>query len=131
MLGLLLTVVLTQAGPPRDVAEILGTWRGRSTCTDRVAAPACQDEEVVYEMTAGSAESPVHWKAYKIVNGQTELMGELELRYSDADRCWRADFSSPRVTSVWCLSVNGAQMTGTAWLLPGKQVIRSVRVRKE
>ena len=119
------------AAASHDRKEILGTWRGTSTCTDRVAAPACQDEEVVYDMTIGSADHPVHWTAYKVVAGQKTLMGELDLRYSDADRCWRADFSSPRLASVWCLSVNGAQMTGTAWLLPGKQVIRAVSARKE
>jgi len=119
------------ASAVHDIKEILGTWEGTSTCTDRVAAPACQDEVAVYEISAAAAQGAAAWKAYKIVAGQKVLMGELELRYSDTDHCWRADFSSPRVASIWCLSVKGAQMTGTAWLMPGKQVIRAVSARKK
>jgi hypothetical protein len=37
------------AGP---VDEIVGTWRGTSACVDRQSAPACTDEEVIYEIVA-------------------------------------------------------------------------------
>ena len=40
-------------------AELIGTWRGTSTCTDRVAAPACNDETVVYEFSAGPKPRPL------------------------------------------------------------------------
>jgi hypothetical protein len=50
-------------------SELIGVWQGTSTCTDRIAAPACQDETVVYELTAGTKPDTVHWKANKIVNG--------------------------------------------------------------
>jgi hypothetical protein len=105
-----------------------GTWRGTSTCTDRVAAPACADEVVVYEFTAGAKPGIVHWKADKIVNGQREPMGEMDLAYDTDSKCWKAEFNS-RV--AWCLAVDGAHMTGTAWLLPGKQTVRKVDLRKD
>jgi hypothetical protein len=73
----------------------------------------------------------VHWKADKIVDGQRAPMGEMDLTYDTGEACWEAEFQSPRVHSVWCLIVNGAHMTGTARLLPGKQTIRKVDVRKE
>src|SRR6185295_16812892 len=57
-------------------AAPMGVWRGASTCTDRVAAPACHDEVVVYEFTAGAKAGTVHWKADKIVDGQRQPMGE-------------------------------------------------------
>ena len=39
-----------QGAAPVD--EIVGTWRGSSVCVDRQAAPACNDEQVVYEIGA-------------------------------------------------------------------------------
>jgi hypothetical protein len=73
----------------------------------------------------------VHWKADKIVNGQREPMGEMDLTYDTADACWKAEFRSPRVHSVWCLVIDGSHMTGTARLLPGKQTVRKIDVRKD
>jgi hypothetical protein len=108
-----------------------GVWRGTSTCTDRVAAPACHDEVVVYEFTAGAKAGTVHWKADKIVDGQRQPMGEMDLSYDTADACWRAEFSSPRIQGVWCLAVDGAHITGTARLLPGKETVRKIDVRKD
>jgi hypothetical protein len=108
-----------------------GLWRGISTCTDRGALPACRDEVVIYEFRAGSKPGTVHWKADKIVGGQREPMGEMDLTYDTGDACWRAEFSSPRVHSVWCLAVDGAHMTGTGRLLPGKQIVRKIDVRKD
>ena len=120
-----------QATPIHDTNEILGTWQGTSTCTDRVAAPACNDEVIVYEVSAGAVRGVAHWKGYKIVAGQRDLMGELDFTYSADDRCWRADMSSTRVVGVWCLSVQGSAMIGSAWLLPGKQVVRAVKAQKQ
>jgi hypothetical protein len=40
--GWVLTAVAA-APADHDPAEILGSWKGTSTCSDRVAAPACHD----------------------------------------------------------------------------------------
>jgi hypothetical protein len=108
-----------------------GTWRGTSTCTDRVAAPACKDEVVVYEFTTGAKAGTVHWKADKVVDGKRQTMGEMELTWDATDACWKSEFKSPRSHSIWCLKVDGTHMTGSAWLLPGKQTVRRIDVRKE
>jgi len=112
----------TTPGP----AQLIGTWRGTSTCTDRVAAPACNDETVVYEFSAGPKPGLVHWKADKIVNGQREPMGEFDLAYDKTEACWKAEYRGPRVTSVWRLTVNGKRLTGTGRLLPGNETIRKL-----
>jgi len=112
-------------------SELIGTWRGTSTCVDRVAAPACRDEVVIYDFTAGAKPGSVHWKADKVVEGQRAPMGEMDLVYDAGERCWLAEFNSPRVHSVWCLTVDAAHLTGTAWLLPGKQTIRRIDARKD
>lgn len=112
-------------------AQLIGVWRGTSTCIDRVAAPACQNETVVYEFTPGPQPGAVHWVADKVIAGQRERMGELELEYDKAEGCWEAVFTAPRVTSVWRLTVDGSRLTGTARLLPGNETIRRVDLRKE
>ena len=111
--GFTLAAVLASAVVPRfslatpaapGPASPLGVWRGSSTCTDLAAAPGCRDEAVVYEFTVGAQPGTVRWKA---------------------------EFKSPRVHSLWCLTVDGAHMTGTGQLLPGKQTIRKINVRKD
>ena len=139
-MGVTMAVVVACTALPRfslaapeapSPATPLGVWRGTSTCTDRVAAPACHDEAVVYEFTKGTQAGTVHWKADKLVDGQRATMGEMDLVYDAGEACWRAEFSSPQVHSVWCLVVEGAHITGTGRLLPGKQTIRKIDVRKD
>ena len=122
--GSVMSEATTQAAPN-------GVWRGTSTCTDRVALPACHDEVVVYEFTPGAKPGTVHWKADKTVHGQRESMGEMDLAYDTGDACWKAEVNSSRAHSVWCLAVDGARMTGTGWLLPGRQIVRKIDVRKD
>jgi hypothetical protein len=117
--------------PRADPSQLLGTWRGTSVCTDLVAAPACHDETVVYEFTLGSKPGTVHWAADKVVNGQRERMGELELEFDEAGGSWKAEFNSARVRSLWRLVVEGERISGTGSLLPGNEVIRKIDVRKD
>jgi hypothetical protein len=111
--------------------QLIGTWRGTSICTDLTAAPACHDETVVYEFTAGSQPGAVHWVADKVVAGERLRMGEMELEYDQVERCWKGFFTSPRVKSVWRLIVDGSRLTGTGRLLPGNETIRKLDLRKE
>src|SRR5262249_3681888 len=111
--------------------QLTGTWRGTSICTDRVAAPACQDETVVYEFKPGLQPGTVHWVADKVVNGKREPMGEFDLTYDKAEGCWKSEFTSPRVKVVWRLSAAGRCLTGTARLLPGNETVRKVDARKQ
>jgi len=117
-----------QAGAP---AQLIGLWRGTSICTDRVAAPACRDEAVVYELTAGSQPGTVHWLADKVVDGKRQTMGELDLAYDAIEGCWKAEFSSPRTKMVWRLKVDGTQLSGTGRQLPGNETVRKVELTKQ
>jgi hypothetical protein len=124
---------LGASAPPGDhkPSELIGTWRGTSTCADLVTAPNCHDEVVVYEFTAGEKPGWVRWKADKVVEGQRVPMGEMDAVYDAGGGCWTAEFISPRVHSVWCLVVDGAHLTGTGRHLPGKQTIRRIDARKD
>ena len=123
--------VLIAASPTHPRSELIGIWRGTSVCTDRVVAPACNDEVVVYEFSAGSQPEIVHWRADKVVAGKRVPMGEFDLAFDQNDACWRAEFTSPRVHMIWCLLVEGAELKGTAWLLPGKQIVRKIEAHKD
>ena len=127
----LLSVVAMQTPPTPTASQLQGTWRGTSTCTDRVAAPACQDETVVYEFTPGAKPGTIHWVADKIVNDRRQSMGEMELTYDASESCWKAEFTSPRLTSVWRLTVARGKLTGTARLVPGNETVRRVELRKQ
>jgi len=130
-LAALLAAAALAAQGAGDPKTILGTWRGTSTCTDRVAAPACNDETVVYVMTPGAQLGTVHWLADKIVGGQRVTMGEFELTFDAADARWETTFTNPRVTVEWWLTVDGSAMTGGARLMPGKQIVRRVDLKKD
>jgi hypothetical protein len=119
------------APPDHAPAELIGTWRGTSVCTDRVAAPACNDEVIVYDFSAGAKADTVHWKADKIVDGKREPMGESDLVYDRDEACWKTEFKSARAHVVWCLIPKDAQLNGSAWLLPGKQVVRKVDAQRK
>jgi hypothetical protein len=116
------------ATPP---APPLGVWRGTSTCTDLKAAPHCHDEVVVYTFKPAEKAGAIHWQADKVVNGERLNMGELELAYDPDLACWKAEFHGPKGVTVWCLNLDGSHMTGSAWLLPGKETIRKIDALKE
>ena len=125
-----LSAAAVPAAQRHTVDELRGTWRGTSTCTDRVAAPACQDETVVYEIRNGDKDGTAILAADKIVKGERVPMGELTFVYDAALGCWRSDFESPRMKSRWCFTVEGDTLNGTARLLPGNELVRRVAVKR-
>jgi hypothetical protein len=130
VLFLLVSAELAAQRPAGDPANLIGTWRGTSTCTDRVALPACNDEVAVYEFTIGAKPGIILWKADKVVDGQRQPMGELELTYDKSESSWKVE-TGTRVKSVWRLTVEGTHLTGTAKLLPGNEMVRKIDLRKQ
>ena len=128
---LIATSVAAAMGDVPGPEQLIGLWRGTSICTDRVAAPACQDETIVYEFKPGTQPGTVRWAADKVVNGKRESMGDpLDLTYDATEKCWKIEFTSPRVKIVWRFAVDGRHLTGTARLLPGNETVRKVDASK-
>ena len=114
------------------VQEIVGTWSGSSVCSDRQAAPSCNDERVIYEINASSGKpDTVLVKADKIVDGKRVSMGDLEFTRDAKSGSWTSEFETPRSHGLWRLTVNGATMTGTLTLLPSKAVVRKMDLRRD
>jgi hypothetical protein len=129
--GLLLGATGLIAEDGGAASKIVGTWNGTSTCVDRQAAPACNDERVVYEITPVSGASDrVSVQADKIVNGERGTMGVLEFRLAP-DGSWTSEFQSPRSRSGWRLVVDGDRIAGTGTLLPSNAVIRKMELARQ
>jgi hypothetical protein len=125
------SIALSTADVPGP-EQLIGLWRGTSLCTDRVAAPACQDETIVYEFKPGPQPGTIRWAADKVVNGKRQSMGDpLDLTYDTTEKCWKVEFISPRVRIVWRLAVDGQHLTGTARQLPGNETVRTIDARKQ
>jgi hypothetical protein len=128
----LMVVGVRGEAPAGPVEEIVGTWRGTSACADRQAAPACADEQVIYEIVASPGHSEaVTVTADKVVDGKRVPMGSFDFALEATSRSWTSELETPRVHAIWRLSVNGTTLSGTLTLLPSKAVVRRVDLRKD
>lgn len=107
--------------------DVLGTWRGTSTCVDKEHYPACGDETVVYEVRAkGTVRDTVTIRADKIVNDAREFMGENDFG-RQADGSWATDIRT-RIHAVWSIHVTGDHMTGAMVEEPVHRKIRDIKL---
>ena len=114
------------------VDKIVGTWSGSSVCVDRQAAPACNDEQVVYDINANPGKpNTVTAKADKVVDRKRVSMGVLEFTHDAKSGSWTSEFDTPRFHALWRVTVDGAMLTGTLTLLPSKAVVRKIDLRKD
>jgi hypothetical protein len=123
---------LAQGQGGGTVDEIVGTWSGSSVCVDRQAAPACNDEQVIYEINASPGKpGTVTAKADKVADRKRVSMGVLEFTHDAKSGSWTSEFDTPRSHALWRLTVNDAILTGTLTLLPSRAVVRKVDLRKD
>lgn len=93
-----------------QAAGIVGTWRGTSLCSDKIAYPACHDEVAHYDIRAkGSSRDTVIVKAGKIVNGAFEEISTDDF-VRQPDGSWKTEIPRYRVQIV--LRVAGDSITG-------------------
>ena len=113
-------------------SDILGTWRGTSTCADLKRAPACKDEVVIYDFRPSTeTKGAVTLDAKKVVDGAAVPMGNLDLTLDPGTSRWSGEFQNSRVHVVWSYQVNGDAMTGTCEEFSSKAVLRRVAVKRE
>ena len=118
-------------GQATPVTEILGTWRGTSTCVDRVNYPACNDETVIYDVdTLSAPRGTVNLHADKVVNGVRDSMGTIQFKYDPAAKSWFSEFTTPRYHSLWTFTIEGDIMSGWLLDLPSRRQVRRVSVQR-
>ena len=110
-----------------DPRAILGRWHGTSLCVRASWNAACSDEEIVYDFVPrgpDSTHSLLH--ASKIVGGQLEPMGDLDIVYSPKSDTWDAEFANERVHIRMTYWFHGDTLLGQFIMLPDSQVGRHV-----
>ena len=115
----------THKAPP----SVIGTWKGESLCVgDR---PACKNEVVVYRLeTVPGKAGVVLLLADKIIEGQRVPMGKLEFIYDEVRRELSCEFTARQTHGLWQFKVTGEAMEGTLILLPGREVVRRVKMKR-
>jgi len=106
-------------------ADIVGSWRGTSICVDKVNFPACNDEQVIYDVRRkGSGRDTVTLRADKVVNGVREFMAEFD--FHRADSTWVAEYQGARVRIQIVLRVRAGHMTGVLTDEPSGRRVRDL-----
>ena len=106
-------------------SDPVGAWRGTSLC--QVRPSPCNDEVVVYRITATTARDSLALDARKIVNGQEEEMGVLGCRF-DAPS---AQLTCAMPNGVWRFAIRGDSLVGDLRLPDGTKYrdVRTARSR--
>lgn len=117
-------------GQADDASKLVGNWTGESICVGNL--PSCHDEKIIYRVAGTDEPFKVRITADKIVNGKPETMGVIDFKYDREKGTLVNEFTNGRgMRGVWELKVEGDLMEGTLTLLPDKNVVRHVKVKKE
>lgn len=130
LIALLLALGADNAAAQARTDSIMGAWHGTSRCVDKAAFPACNDEEVIYEVRAhATSADSVTLRADKIVNDARESMGELSFGRG-TDGSWVSEFRSARYQVRWTITVQGSRMSGELRDLPSNRQVRVVALTR-
>jgi hypothetical protein len=110
------------AQPPAPITPV-GVWRGTSVCLVRPSA--CNDEIVVYRITAMKAADSVAVDARKIVRDEEQDMGVLGCRLVPQ----RGELTCTLPQGVWHFSVRNDSLTGELRLVDNTRFreVRTIR----
>ena len=124
-----LVLFLTWTPAYAQDAEIVGSWRGTSICVDKANFPACNDEQVIYDVRRkGSGRDTVTLRADKVVNGVREFMAEFD--FHRADSTWVAEYQGARVRIQIVLRVRAGHMTGVLTDEPSGRRVRDLTLER-
>ncbi len=111
---------LAQAQSPQ---AFVGRWTGDSTCVQ--AESACRNEVVVYDITAAETQGAFSMRAWKVVGGEQQSMGELPCTAAPDGASATCNYPQG---AVWTWHVHGTTMTGELRLRG--QLFRRIRVQR-
>ncbi len=119
------------ASAPAPKAEILGLWKGSSTCTKIEGNEFCHDETIVYNFVdVPGKPATVALKAAKIVDGTVVRSFDLYFVYRPEAGDWACEFDRGTSRGVWTYVAAGDGLTGTAMLLPERKIVRNVTAKR-
>lgn len=124
-LALLMMVLGVTTAHSQRTAPV-GSWRGTSTCVDKEHWPACHDEQAIYDARSKpGAPDTVTLRAYKLVNGERDFMGESDFALA-ADGSWVSEFPMGRSQGRMTIHIVGTHMTGVLVDVPSGRRVREV-----
>lgn len=128
LVGAVIPLVLV---PTRSqLPDLVGSWRGTSTCVDKVHYPACNDEHVIYDARQkAAAPDTVTLRADKVTNGVREFMGEFDFHRAP-DSTWVAEYQNPRVRIRIVLRVRSDHLTGFLTDEPSGRRVRAIAAER-
>src|SRR5512140_2143959 len=100
----------TAAAPPAgqvDSPAVVGVWSGTSQCTVRPSP--CNDEIVVYHVSAGAGPDDIVIQADKIVDSQAQDMGTLRCQLHRAEH----QVACKTDTGTFLFAIDGDRIHGT------------------
>ena len=116
---------------PAPKAEILGLFKGTSTCAKVEGNEFCHDETVVYNFVDVPGQpATVGLKAARIVDGTMIRSYDLYFTYRPETGDWRCEFDRDASRAAWTYVVSGDGLTGTAMLLPEQKNVRNVTAKR-
>lgn len=111
--------------------QIIGHWRGTSTCVKADWNAACRDEVVLYECERSTTDSTrVVMHASRMVDGKPVPMGDIEFVLQDSTDTWVGGLTTPRYQLSWLFHVDGNDLTGRLVELPSNRVSRHVKASR-
>ncbi len=117
------------ASAPR--AQIVGLWKGASTCTKVEGNEFCRDETVVYNFVdVPDQPDAVALKAAKIVGRTVRRTFDLNFKYRSESGDWACEFDREASRGIWAFVIAGDGLKGTATLLPEGKVVRTVTAKR-
>jgi len=111
------------AQAPAVAANPVGVWRGTSKCMVRPSA--CNDEVTVYRIVRANASDSLTIDAFKIVNGQEDVMGVIACRSTQSG----ALITCTMPNGVWRFAIRGDSLVGDL-KSPDNRKLRDVRAAR-
>ena len=130
--ALLVALETSVAAPaPAPKAEILGLWKGSSTCAKIEGNEFCHDERIVYNFVdVPDKPATVALKAARIVDGTVVRAFDLYFDYRPDTGDWACEFDRDKSRGLWTYVIAGDGLTGTAMLLPERKIVRNVAAKR-
>ena len=119
----LLAISFANAQNAISDSDIIGTWKGSSTC--QIKNSGCHDEIVVYYISKGQSSDSFSISASRITNGKEVGMGVLGFAL---DRK-KNQLVSDSQYGLWTLNCKGKDIDGT--LLESGKLFRVVKLKKQ
>lgn len=119
------------APAPVPKSQILGLWKGSSTCTKVEGNEFCRDETIVYNFVdVPDQPSTVALKAAKIAGGTVRRTFDLYFAYRAERGDWACEFDRESFRGLWAFVVTGDELAGTATKFPDGKIVRHVTARR-